>query len=148
MGHLGTLEPLAWLSRGDYNETIEDAEKVDGSLKPMGQMAAFRETLEKCRLVDLCFNGPRFTWNNGQDGADFIMERLDHVVANMEWQDLFVFYKVDILASRFFDHAPIMLTFQKNSQHIHRRGGLFCYEMAGRKCKQWRELIRKVWRVK
>ena len=61
--HLGILEPLAWLSMGDYNETIEDAEKVGSSLKPRGQMAAFRETLE-CRLVDLGFNGPRFTWNN------------------------------------------------------------------------------------
>jgi hypothetical protein len=66
--HLGTLDPLAWLSMRDYNETIEDAEKVGGSLKPRGQMAAFVETFEECQLVDLGFNGPRFTWNNGQDG--------------------------------------------------------------------------------
>jgi hypothetical protein len=49
------------------------------------------------------------------------MERLDCAVANMEWRDLFVFHKMDILASRFFDHASVILTFQKNSQHIHRR---------------------------
>ena len=29
------------VSMGDYNETIKDVEKMGGSLKPRGQMAAF-----------------------------------------------------------------------------------------------------------
>ena len=42
-----------------------------------------------------------------------IYKGLDCTITNMEWRDLFVFHKVDILASRFSDHAPVMLTFQK-----------------------------------
>jgi hypothetical protein len=71
----------------------------------------------------------------GRTGLIFIMECLDRVVANTEWRDLFAFHKVDILASGVSDYAPVMLTFQKYTQHIRRRGGLFRYELAGRKCK-------------
>jgi hypothetical protein len=39
--HLGTFEPLAWLSIGEYNETIDDTKKVGGSLKPRRQMVEF-----------------------------------------------------------------------------------------------------------
>jgi hypothetical protein len=130
--HLGTYDPMAWLSMGDYNETTEDVEKVGGSLKPKGQMVAFRETLDDCRLVDLGFNKPKFTMRNGQEGEDFIMERWDRAVANVEWKDMFPFHKVHILASRSSGHAPAILTFQKNSKQRRRRRGRFCYEMAGR----------------
>lgn len=122
--HLGNLMPTAWLSIGDYNEIIEDSEKVRGNLKPRGQMEAFRGALEDCCLTNLGFLGPRYTWNNGQEGQNFVIERLDCAMANDKWRDIFPIYKVEVLASRFSDHASVLLTFQKNIPFRQRRRGL------------------------
>jgi hypothetical protein len=52
-------------------------------------MEAFRRTLEDCQLCDLGYKGVKYTWNNGQSGGQFTKERLDRVVANMEWRKLY-----------------------------------------------------------
>ena len=65
--HLGSFMPNAWLSMGDYNEILEDREKVGGRRRPRGQMEAFQYAIEDCQLADLGFVGPHYTWNNGQE---------------------------------------------------------------------------------
>jgi hypothetical protein len=46
-------------------------------LRGESQMDGFRNGLEVCRLSDLGFMGPKFTWNNGRSDDLFTMERLD-----------------------------------------------------------------------
>jgi hypothetical protein len=60
-------------------------EKYGGSKRQRGLMKNFQRMLEECGLSELGNRRPEFTWNNGQGGADFIKERLDHVVANKKW---------------------------------------------------------------
>ena len=77
-------------------------------------MMEFRDTLLNCNLHDLGFVGPKFMWNNMRKGGNFINERLDRVLANENWQAIFPFYEVQVLASRSLDHAPLALSFSKN----------------------------------
>ena len=79
--------------------------------RPRGQMEAFRDAIEDCRLADLGFVGPRYTWNNGQENENFVMERLDRAMANVEWHDLFPVHRVDVLAARSSNHALVLLFF-------------------------------------
>jgi hypothetical protein len=44
--------------------------------------------LEDCQLCDLGFKGVKYTWSNGRFGGEFTKERLDRVVANSEWRNL------------------------------------------------------------
>ena len=65
MRHLHARASLPWVRLGDFNEILSSNEKNGGNLRPMGAMMGFRQTLLHCGLVDLGFNGYRFTWRNG-----------------------------------------------------------------------------------
>ena len=44
-------------------------------------MKLFRECLENCGLLDLGFSGPKFTWNNRQEGINDVRVHLDRAVS-------------------------------------------------------------------
>ena len=45
----------------------------------------FSECLDTCNMVDLGFNGPRFTWTNRKNISDLVQERIDRCFANPSW---------------------------------------------------------------
>lgn len=52
-------------------------------------MRSFLSTIEDCGLIYISFVGPPLTWNNGQDPPNNIQERLDHVLVNPDFKNLF-----------------------------------------------------------
>jgi hypothetical protein len=75
--HLQHFCPGAWLCVGDFNEIVEQSEKQGGVPRRDRQMEQFRNVLKDCGLSDLGFLGPKFTWTNGQQGGNYMQERLD-----------------------------------------------------------------------
>jgi hypothetical protein len=71
---------------GDYNEIISMVKKSEGNMRQNSLMQDFRQTLEACKLVDLGYIGPKFTWSNCQEGTSLIRERLDRGCANHDWR--------------------------------------------------------------
>ncbi|KAL5575510.1 hypothetical protein UlMin_017209 [Ulmus minor] len=51
-------------------------------------MSNFREAINYCGLADLGFRGPKFTWKRG-NGAFLVQKRLDRMLGNSGWLDLF-----------------------------------------------------------
>ena len=76
------------------------------------------------------------------------MEQLDRALANEKRMDLFPIRQVAVLATRTLDHAPVIITFQKNCPPWQRKGVVFKYKIAGRNCQNQREVLWKVWRTK
>ncbi|XP_059441902.1 uncharacterized protein LOC132174228 [Corylus avellana] len=64
---------IPWPCLGDFNEIVAQEEKSGSALRRVGEMELFRGALEECRLSDLGFTGPKFTWTNCR------------AVANKEW---------------------------------------------------------------
>lgn len=48
--------------RGDFNETLWSFEKSGGQLYPLNRPRYLHDFMEKVELVDLGYNGSRFTW--------------------------------------------------------------------------------------
>ncbi|KAL5554475.1 hypothetical protein UlMin_041876 [Ulmus minor] len=71
-------------------------------------MSHFRETINYCGLADLGFRGPKFTWNRG-NGACLVQERLDRMLGNNGWLDLFPNSLVHHLNLRGSDHRPLLV---------------------------------------
>ena len=69
-------------------------------------------------LIDLEFMGNSFTWTNGRDGSQNIMERLDRGVANGPWRLLFPQALVKHLQQYASDHASIVLNTERGSETI------------------------------
>lgn len=58
------------------NQLDQHQEKLGGSrlIRGLDDIKNWKHTL---LLTDVPFFGPRFTWTNGREGQDLIMERLD-----------------------------------------------------------------------
>ena len=121
MRYLHARASLPWVRLGDFNEILSSNEKNGGNLRPMGAMMGFWQTLLHCGLVDLGFNGYRFTWRNGRVGLAFVEERLDKVVATSEWREMFPRTKVRHIPVSYSDHYAILMDMDPPTQPKQRR---------------------------
>jgi hypothetical protein len=81
LAHLKHFSPQPWLCVGDFNEIVNQSEKVGGASRSEHQMELFHSTLDGCNLCDLGYQGSKFTWNNYRDAAHFTKECLDRATA-------------------------------------------------------------------
>lgn len=72
-------------------------------------MIDFRDVLEVCGLGDLGFVGLPFTYDNHRSGRANVKVRLDQVVANNAWRDVYGSVKVEYLVAPSSDHFAILL---------------------------------------
>lgn len=71
----------AWIIVGDFNEILEgdDSSVFTEYGRVPGGMRDFQEMAQHCSLVDMGWQGPRFTWcNKREDGV--ICKKLDRVL--------------------------------------------------------------------
>ena len=101
---------LPWILLGDFNDMILEDEKSGGLPVNKTRMAAFRNCLDKCGLIDLGFHGPRFMWTNKSPmWQTIIKEWLDRGLGNADWTLLFPTAEIHHLPRVKSDHCPIML---------------------------------------
>lgn len=110
-------------------------------------MENFKNTLDYCGLSDVHCNGPIFTWNNGKEGIDFTMERLDRVLANLEWHNLFPNVVSTVDLATFSDHLSLTID-PMGCRNVRRRGRRFRYEAGWGENLECKKIIKKIWRVK
>jgi hypothetical protein len=146
---LSKINPAPWLCVGDFNKITNVGEKSRSSYRPPRQMQEFKKVLEDCQLLDLGFEGPRFTWCNGRYGRfDFTRERLDRAVANDSWMGLFDVVKVQVLPRYILDHNPLLVSFSDSMAIQWTKSLMFRYEASWDKQKDPQNIIKQVWRVK
>lgn len=73
-------------------------------------MVNFRDALDFCSLNNLDCRENKFTWSNKHEDSTFIKERLDRVVANQSWSNIYVEWWVEVLVTRCSNHKPIVLS--------------------------------------
>ncbi|XP_062010699.1 uncharacterized protein LOC133727086 [Rosa rugosa] len=101
---LSDLDFLPWIVVGDFNEILNNDEKIDGPRRAEHQMRGFREALGYGELLDLGFQGTRTTWWNSETKL-----RLDRAVCTPSWYDIFGYAKVVHLPPSDSDHNPLLL---------------------------------------
>jgi hypothetical protein len=99
---------VPWVVAGDFNDILSSHEKLSSTPANSRRMNVFHNCLDACNLLDLGFNGPRFTWTNKRDRG-LVMERLDQFFCNPSWQTMFVKSIVLHLPRVHSDHTPILL---------------------------------------
>nr|POE76376.1 hypothetical protein CFP56_38007 [Quercus suber] len=72
----------------------------------------FQECLDNCRMIDIGFNGPRFTWSNHRPLSQLIQTRIDRIFVNAEWNDLYPEAAVFHLEKTHSNHCSIRLCFE------------------------------------
>lgn len=80
----------------------------------MNKVNDFKHCINTCNLHDLGFKGSIHTWWNGRAEEDCIFKRLDQVLADMEFQQLYPGVEITYLSKIGSDHSPLLITCDPN----------------------------------
>ncbi|KAM6580946.1 uncharacterized protein LOC115695256 [Cannabis sativa] len=98
-----------------YAFNDEEEERVGDRVKDK-QSHLFKDCVNYCQLEDIRSSGKFFTWCNKQQGRDRIYSKIDRILANSKWSDLFPGAEAIFMNEGMFDHSPTLLTFHQLSQ--------------------------------
>ncbi|KAL8546263.1 hypothetical protein ACS0TY_006111 [Phlomoides rotata] len=76
-------------------------------------MSDFREVVASLNLLDMGFQGSKYTWSNGRPGNENIQSRLDRVLATTQWHNLFPSHMVHHRPWLHSDHSPLIVFFDE-----------------------------------
>lgn len=74
---------------GDFNNILI-LSKVRGGAFYSSRAIQFGDMIDNCKLLDLGFIGPTFTWHRSLHGYHRISKRLDRVLVDGEWRTTFL----------------------------------------------------------
>ncbi|KAJ4813335.1 DNAse I-like superfamily protein [Rhynchospora pubera] len=109
--YLSPLVTAGWpvCLAGDFNAILSEEEKYGGNSRFDVHNRLFRQFVFQTGLIDLGFKGPAFTWTNKRYTSEPIYERLDRVLVNDDWSDMYAKAEVLHLPRIYSDHAGILL---------------------------------------
>ena len=103
------LQNLPWVMARDFNEPLEDSDKLGGRAVGINRSLEFKECLDRCNMIDLGFSGTRYTWTNKRELMALIQERIDRFFVNPDWCSIFLEVRVSHLTRCHSDHCPVLL---------------------------------------
>jgi hypothetical protein len=92
-----------------------DHEKIGGAHANRGSCEVFESCVNDCNLLDLGYAGSNFTWNRGQ-----LYERLDRVLCNPTWQEIFSDSIITHLPLPTSDHCGLWIQMTGTIHHNNR----------------------------
>lgn len=111
--HLATQSTLPWIVGEGYNEILSNEENEGGVARLDQLNEMFRLALMDCSLMDLSYEGDKFTWSNNKEAPYTVRCRLDMVCASSAWTTMFPNSFVEHLKYSASDHVPILFHTQR-----------------------------------
>ncbi|CAM8943394.1 unnamed protein product [Rhodiola kirilowii] len=99
-----------WCVIGDFNEICRSSETTSSNRYRSVYMEQFRQVLLDCGLMDLGYQGSKFTYSNKRQGLDEVQCRLDRAVGDELWLDRYPNTVIQHLVSHRSDHCPLILS--------------------------------------
>lgn len=131
----------AWLLTGDFNDLLDNAEKVGGPLRWEGSFLAFRSFISQNGIWDLQHSGNSLSWR-GTRYTHFIQSRLDRAMANISWSEMFPAGRCEYLRFEGSDHRPVVTYFDEN---LKKKKGVFRFDRQLREKPEVRKLVDDSW---
>ncbi|XP_050222238.1 uncharacterized protein LOC126672334 [Mercurialis annua] len=107
------VKNISWCIFGDFNDILALEEKRGGASYPTWLLSGFRNAVMKSGLIDLGASGHKFTWFRGRDIDTRIEERLDRVLCNNSWLEVFLESLVHNMELTTSDPLPILLSIKR-----------------------------------
>nr|GFD08881.1 RNA-directed DNA polymerase, eukaryota, reverse transcriptase zinc-binding domain protein [Tanacetum cinerariifolium] len=108
--HKNYINNRPWCLLGDFNASLYVDDTSIGPSSLDITMSEFKECVETMEVMDVQRMGLHFTWNQKPKGKDGILRKLEHVLANLEFQDRFMGAHVMFKPYRISDHSPSVLS--------------------------------------
>ncbi|KAF6168093.1 hypothetical protein GIB67_011478, partial [Kingdonia uniflora] len=98
---------LPWIVVGDSNIVLRAGEKNGGRGVRWRAVEEFLDFVNNSCLLDVNPFSPEYTWCNGQMVNNRILCKLDRMVCNQAWSNLFPGWKYKVMARVNSDHSPL-----------------------------------------
>ncbi|GJU61512.1 RNA-directed DNA polymerase, eukaryota, reverse transcriptase zinc-binding domain protein [Tanacetum coccineum] len=98
-----------WCLLGDFNAALHLEDKAAGSFSVDIAMREFQECVQDIEISDVNSSGLKFTWNQKPKDGDEILKKIDRIMANMEFNDVFMGFSALFQPYRISDHSPAIL---------------------------------------
>nr|GEX11979.1 putative reverse transcriptase domain, reverse transcriptase zinc-binding domain protein [Tanacetum cinerariifolium] len=79
----------AWCSKGDFNVALTLDDMVTGASTIDISMREFKECVDNIEVMDVQNTGLKYTWTQKPKGSDGVLKKIDRVMANIEFFDVF-----------------------------------------------------------
>nr|GEU50636.1 hypothetical protein [Tanacetum cinerariifolium] len=99
-----------WCLLGDLNAPLFVEDTSMGSSSLDVTMREFKECVKNIEVMDVQRMGLHYTWNQKPKGKDGILCKLDRVLANLEFLDVFMGAHAVFKPYRISDHSPAVLS--------------------------------------
>lgn len=107
--NLSKVTNSPWLIGGNFNVICCEEEKLGGRLVTDADTRDFIHCIGVCNLLDVGFQGSKYTQWNGRTDEQCIFERMDRILYNHNMQDLFPVFEVEHLLQNGLNHAPLLI---------------------------------------
>ncbi|KAL0289093.1 UNVERIFIED_CONTAM: hypothetical protein Sangu_2629100 [Sesamum angustifolium] len=94
---------------GDFNTVVDMSEVCGASGDISASMDEFKGCLTEIGLITLPMQGNTFTWHNCSADSRSLWKRLDRMLVNDRWLELWLGTHYVSLNPRTSDHAPLVL---------------------------------------
>lgn len=138
---LGADREEAWLITGDFNDLLDNSEKVGGPVRWEGSFLSFRSFVSQMGLWDLHHSGNHLSWR-GTRYNYFIQSRLDRAMANCSWFERFPAGRCEYLRFEGSDHRPVLVHFDVKRKQ---KKGLFRFDRRLKGKPEIRKLVEEQW---
>ncbi|XP_021844809.2 uncharacterized protein [Spinacia oleracea] len=98
----------AWVVMGDFNALMDIDDRIGAPVR-LNDIQPMRNCMNSCQLDTIKTTGRLYTWTNKQEGISRVFSRIDRVLANSQWGDMFPDAEANFLPKGDFDHCPMVL---------------------------------------
>ncbi|GJV54642.1 sugar transport protein 13 [Tanacetum coccineum] len=98
-----------WSIMGDFNVSLYLEESTACGSNVDIAMRDFRDCVEDIEMLDVQSTGLRYTWTQKPKGGHGILKKLDRIMANLEFNDVFMGAHAMFKPYRVSDHTPSVL---------------------------------------
>ncbi|KAL0652204.1 hypothetical protein Bca4012_094895 [Brassica carinata] len=126
---VGVNRDEAWMLIGDFNELMNNSEKLGGAIREESTFWDFRNMAEACKIKEHISVGNSLSWRD----KVWVQCRLDRSFGNDEWFHIFLRSKAVYMGMRTVEHRLLRLSFAYEPEEQNRGRFFFDKRMVGKR---------------
>nr|GFB52987.1 hypothetical protein [Tanacetum cinerariifolium] len=113
IGYAGLMRSRPCILLSDFNVALNLEDHCCGGYEPNIVKRDFKEYVQSKEVMDVNCAGLHFTWNQKPKGSDGILNKIDRIMGNLQFNDDFLGSFAIFESYQISDHSPCMLRIPK-----------------------------------
>ncbi|PWA54650.1 RNA-directed DNA polymerase, eukaryota, Reverse transcriptase zinc-binding domain protein [Artemisia annua] len=109
VSHASFMRNRPWVLLGDFNAALNLEDHSCGGYAPDIAMREFKQCVVDMEVMDINSTGLHFTWNQKPRGSNGTLKKIDRIMGNLHFGDVFPGSFAIFQPYRISDHSPCVL---------------------------------------